>query len=117
MAQFEDAVQTVRTALARPAGEDWGWHLRTHLRNLRLAIIHEPIVSESWLASRCGQAQRERMALISRIATLSPIVLAGSEHAEVRQLVERLLHDAERYHQRVMDLIYDSVELEFGGSE
>ena len=115
--QFEHAVSQIREALSGPVTAEWGWQLRSHLRSLRVAMVTEPSVSEGWLAARCAQAQRERHALIARIAQLSPIVLAGDAVEDVRETVEKLLHDVERHRQRVHDLIYDAVSLELGGSE
>ncbi len=117
MALFEQAVTGVRNALDQATHASWGWHLRKELRALRVALLSEPHVHEGWLVARCAQAQRERQALLARIAQLSPVVMLAEGVEDVRAEIERLLHDAERHQQRVSNLIYDSVSLELGGSE
>ena len=72
---------------------------------------------DAWLAARGTAALRERTALIARMGELGPQVLESPDVAEVRQALLRLLADIDRHFQKLRDLAYDDVEMEFGGSE
>ena len=48
---------------------------------------------------------------------LGPQVLESPDVAEVREALLRLLADIDRHFQKLRDLAYDDVEMEFGGSE
>lgn len=96
----------------------WRWRMRQELSNLREALEGDNFRSfDGWLTARSRTNERERVRLTARIAALGPAVLDRLDHSAVRMEVSRLLADAEHYRQRVNDLIYDSVELEIGGSE
>jgi hypothetical protein len=60
---------------------------------------------------------RDRNVLLRRLAVLGPQVLEAADIDVVRTDLQRLVHDLERYRQRLNDLVYDAVSLELGGSE
>jgi hypothetical protein len=89
----------------------------------RLAGVTEVLAAEAsrggdaWLAAREMSLARERTALLGRIATLGRQVLDVLDIDAVHEDLQRLVHDLERYRQRLNDLVYDAVSLELGGSE
>lgn len=73
--------------------------------------------SDAWLAARELTLERERQALLRRLAELGPQVVSAPDVEPVRHELHRLLADADRHRQRLSDLVYDAVALELGGSE
>jgi hypothetical protein len=51
------------------------------------------------------------------MTSLGPAVLEDEDVDGVRAELERLVSALEHHHQRINDLVYDSVALELGGSE
>ena len=119
MATLEESIIGLRKALVLPRQQQgWGWLVRQRMAAVKDALIEEEgRSSEAWLAARQGSVVRERNALLSQLAMLGPLVLEGSDPESVRARLLRLVHDLERHRQRLSDLVYDSVSLEFGGSE
>jgi hypothetical protein len=118
MGNLEDAILTLRAALADEGADNWRWRMRQSLSALRDALDDEPFRSwDGWLTARSRGNERERIRLLRRISAVSAGVLDRLDPAPLRVEVQRLLADVEHYRQRVHDLLYDSVALEIGGSE
>jgi hypothetical protein len=97
---------------------NWRWTIRQRLAGVREVLIRESEhPDDAWLAARGSAALRERTALVARIGELGPQVLESPDVETVRQALLRLLGDIDRHFQRLRDLAYDDVEMEFGGSE
>ncbi|WP_107773127.1 hypothetical protein [Nocardioides sediminis] len=97
---------------------NWRWTVRQRMADVRDVLIRESEhPDDAWLAARGTAALRERTALIARMGELGPQVLESPDVTEVRQALLRLLGDIDRHLQRLRDLAYDDVEMEFGGSE
>lgn len=97
---------------------NWRWTIRQRMADVREVLIRESEhPDDAWLAARGTAALRERTALLARMGELGPQVLESPDVAEVRQALLRLLSDIDRHFQKLRDLAYDDVEMEFGGSE
>ena len=97
---------------------NWRWTVRQRMGDVRDVLIRESEhPDDAWLAARGTAALRERTALIARMGELGPQVLESPDVTEVRQALLRLLGDIDRHLQKLRDLAYDDVEMEFGGSE
>lgn len=97
---------------------NWRWTIRQRLADVREVLIRESEhPDDAWLAARGTAALRERTALLARMGELGPQVLESPDVAGVRQALLRLLSDIDRHFQKLRDLAYDDVEMEFGGSE
>ena len=97
---------------------NWRWTVRQRIADVRDVLIRESEhPDDAWLAARGTAALRERTALIARMGELGPQVLESPDVTEVRQALLRLLGDIDRHLQKLRDLAYDDVEMEFGGSE
>lgn len=97
---------------------NWRWTVRQRMADVRDVLIRESEhPDDAWLAARGTAALRERTALIARMGELGPQVLESSDVTAVRQALLRLLADIDRHLQKLRDLAYDDVEMEFGGSE
>jgi hypothetical protein len=97
---------------------NWRWTVRQRMADVRDVLIRESEhPDDAWLAARGTAALRERTALIARMGELGPQVLESPDVTEVRQALLRLLGDIDRHLQKLRDLAYDDVEMEFGGSE
>ena len=119
MATLEDSIVGLRKALALPMQQQgWGWLVRQRMSVVKEALTDDAgPAAEAWLAARQGSVLRERKALLAQLAMLGPLVLEGNDRDALRNRLLRLVHDLERHRQRLSDLVYDSVALEFGGSE
>ncbi len=96
----------------------WRWTLRRLLVPVRDGLLLEHVDrGDAWLPARAGRTQRERDALLARLNELTARVLVDPDVEELVGQLSRLLADIERHVQRLHDLDYDDVELEFGGSE
>ncbi len=97
---------------------NWRWTIRQRLADVREVLIRESEhPDDAWLAARGTAALRERTALIARMGELGPQILESPDVDAVREAVLRLLADIDRHFQKLRDLAYDDVEMEFGGSE
>jgi hypothetical protein len=97
---------------------NWRWTIRQRLADVREVLIRESEhPDDAWLAARGTAALRERTALLARMGELGPQVLESPDVEKVRQALLRLLGDIDRHFQKLRDLAYDDVEMEFGGSE
>jgi hypothetical protein len=97
---------------------NWRWTVRQRMADVRDVLIRESEhPDDAWLAARGTAALRERTALIARMGELGPQVLESPDVTEVRLALLRLLADIDRHLQKLRDLAYDDVEMEFGGSE
>ena len=97
---------------------NWRWTIRQRLADVREVLIRESEhPDDAWLAARGTAALRERTALIARMGELGPEVLESPDVDRVREALLRLLGDIDRHFQKLRDLAYDDVEMEFGGSE
>lgn len=116
-----DALRSLEVALDAPrrsgvALGNWRWAVRQRLVEVREALVSESMsTDESWLAARGGAALRERSALLTRLRSFGQAVLDTPDPELVRRDVRRLVVDVSHHVQRVHDLAYDSVEVEFGG--
>jgi hypothetical protein len=97
---------------------NWRWTVRQRMADVRDVLIRESEhPDDAWLAARGTAALRERTALIARMGELGPQVLESPDVTQVRLALLRLLADIDRHLQKLRDLAYDDVEMEFGGSE
>ena len=97
---------------------NWRWTIRQRLADVREVLIRESEhPDDAWLAARGTAALRERTALVARMGDLAPQVLESPDVDRVREALLRLLGDIDRHFQKLRDLAYDDVEMEFGGSE
>jgi len=113
LGQLLDAPRQQGTALG-----NWRWTVRQRLSRLRDQLAHETShATDGWLAAREASVLRERNDLMGRIAAFSPQVLSNPDVDAMSQALRRLLLDVSRHRQRLNDLVYDDVEVEFGGSE
>jgi hypothetical protein len=120
---LEHAIIGLQQALETPRRHHvWRWLVRHRMAGVRDALVREgaqPSAREgdAWLASREAILQRDRTALLGRLAVLGPQVLEAPDVEQVRLDLVRLIGDLERHRQRLNDLVYDSVSMEIGGSE
>jgi hypothetical protein len=97
---------------------NWRWTIRQRLADVREVLVRESEhPDDAWLAARGTAALRERTALVARMGDLAPQVLESPDVHEVREALLRLMADIDRHFQKLRDLAYDDVEMEFGGSE
>lgn len=107
---------------APPAGGtalgNWRWTVRQRMATVRDGLARESThARDGWAVAREYSVVRERNNLMSRLSTLGPRVLDSAEVEPVRVELKRLVGDIAHHRQRVHDLVYDEVEIEFGGSE
>lgn len=123
MSSAATAMSALHRALDTPpepgiALGNWRWTIRQRLADVREVLIRESEhPDDAWLAARGTAALRERTALIARMGELGPQVLESPDVTAVREALLRLLADIDRHFQKLRDLAYDDVEMEFGGSE
>jgi hypothetical protein len=119
MTGLEHAILGLDQALRTPRRHHaWRWLVRHRLAGVREALAHESARGgDGWLAARERSLQRDRTALLARLAALGPLVLEGPDIEAVRAELQRLVTDLERHRQKLNDLVYDAVSLELGGSE
>lgn len=111
--QVLDAPRTQGVALG-----NWRWTVRQRLAQIKEQLALEPApAADGWLAARSGAMLRERNGLLVRMASLGPRVLDSPDVEALRADLHRLLADVNHHLQRLHDLAYDDVEIEFGGSE
>ncbi|WP_372728893.1 hypothetical protein [Nocardioides sp.] len=97
---------------------NWRWAVRQRMAGVRDHLMEEGAQpNDGWLAARGGSAVRERNALLLRLSDLAPRILEHPDVDEVCAELRRLHADIIHHLQRVRDLAYDDVEIEFGGSE
>ncbi len=119
MTGLEHAVQALRVALDSPARRrSWQTLVRRRMAEVVEVLEHEHArrAEDAWLAAREHHLLTERDRLAMRLATLAP-VLPEVPDAGTRARLDRLVLDLQHHHQRLNDLVYDSVSLELGGSE
>ena len=119
MSGLENAIHGLQQALESPPRHHmWRWLVRN-----RLSLVKEALHGEwsrggdAWLAPREITLHRERNTLLRRLTSIGPAVLEDEDLDGVRTELERLVSALQHHHQRVNDLVYDSVALELGGSE
>ena len=119
MTNLELAILGLQQALETPRRHRaWRWLVRNRLAGVRDALTGESSRGgDAWLAAREMSLHRDRNLLLGRLAVLGPQVLDAPDVEGVRTDLRRLVHDLERYRQRLNDLVYDAVSLELGGSE
>ena len=119
MTELEHAILGLEQALRTPRRHHaWRWLVRHRMAAVRDALTHEPLRDgDGWLAAREGSLQRDRAALVARLALLGPRVLEDPDVEVVRVELQRMVGDLERHRQKLNDLVYDAVSLELGGSE
>ena len=119
MATLEESIVALRKALVLPVQQQgWGWLVRQRMSVVKEALTDDTgPAAEAWLAARQGALLRERNGLLAQLSMLGPLVLEGNDRETLRNRLLRLVHDLERHHQRLNDLLYDSVALELGGSD
>jgi hypothetical protein len=97
---------------------NWRWTIRQRLADVRDVLVRESEhPDDAWLAARGAAALRERTALVARMGDLAPQVLESPDVHGVREALLKLMADIDRHFQKLRDLAYDDVEMEFGGSE
>ncbi len=102
---------------AARAGQPSRAELRRQLAVVRdLLVAESPAAYDGWLAAREARGMRERTLLLRRVAALGEIVRTAAEPV-ARAEVGRLLADVERHRRRARAMLWDSVQLEIGGSE
>ena len=106
MTGLEHALLGLRHALDAPRRHlVWRRLVRNRMAGVREALAREEARDgDAWLAAREAGLQRDRDTLVRHLEV-------------VRRDVSRLRADIEHHHQRLNDLVYDSVSLEIGGSE
>lgn len=116
---LESAISELsRTAVGKRAAANWRWLMRQQLSVVREALSEERFAAwDGWLAARSWSMERERRELVRRATTIGTGVLDRLEPERITHEVQRLIEDIEHYRQKVRDLVYDSVNLEIGGSE
>jgi hypothetical protein len=124
---MNDPMQAALSALAqavdapRSAGAtqgNWRWTVRQQMAAVRDALGRESAhARDGWAVAREYSVLRERQSLMTRLAQLGPMVLEASDLEPVRAELKRLVADLAHHRQRLRDLVYDEVEIEFGGSE
>jgi hypothetical protein len=113
LAQALDAPTASGAALG-----NWRWTVRQRMAAVREGLARESAqAADGWAVAREYSVLRERNALMSRLATLGPRVLDSPEVERIRGELKRLVGDINHHRQRLHDLVYDEVEIEFGGSE
>jgi hypothetical protein len=119
LTELELAILGLQQAIETPRRHHvWRWLVRNRLAGLKEALAGEPSRGgDAWLAAREMSLHRDRNVLLRRLALLGPQVLEAADTEGVRADLQRLVHDLERYRQRLNDLVYDAVSLELGGSE
>jgi len=119
MTTLELAILGLEQALETPRRHRvWRWLVRNRLAGVTDALAADAARDgDAWLAAREMSLARDRTALLGRIAALGRQVLDVPDIDVVREDLQRLVHDLERYRQRLNDLVYDAVSLELGGSE
>ena len=120
---MSDALTRFELVLTPPPAEgvavgNWRWVVRQRMSTVRDHLMEQGAnPDDGWLAARGGVAVRERNALLLRLSDLAPRIL---EHPDVEEVCGELrrLHAGIIHHlQRLHDLAYDDVEVEYGGSE
>jgi hypothetical protein len=119
MTNLEHAILGLEQALETPRRHHvWRWLVRNRLAGVKEALSGEASRGgDAWLAARELSLHRDRNAMLRRVAALGPQVLETPDVEVVLADLRRLVHDLERYRQRLNDLVYDAVSLELGGSE
>ena len=111
------AVPHLQPDPAAPAGSTSRAELRRQLAIVRDVLVAEaPGADDGWLAAREARGARERTLLLRRVGALGDLVRTAPESV-ARAEVSRLLGDVERHQRRARALLWDSVQLELGGSE
>jgi len=97
---------------------NWRWTVRQRMASVREGLARESAhAADGWAVAREYSVLRERNALMSRLSTMGPKVLEAPEVERIRDELKRLVQDINHHRQRLHDLVYDEVEIEFGGSE
>lgn len=113
LAQAIEAPRAAGAALG-----NWRWTVRQRLAAVRDGLARETAhAHDGWAVAREYAVLRERNALMTRLVALGPMVLESPEVDRIRIELKRLLADINHHRQRIRDLVYDEVEIEFGGSE
>ena len=118
-----DALQRLEIVLTPPTAAgvavgNWRWVVRQRMATVRDRLMEQGArPDDGWLAARGGVAVRERNALLLRLSDLAPRILEHPDVTEVCTELRRLHADISHHLQRLHDLAYDDVEVEYGGSE
>lgn len=112
------AIEALDRALDSPRRHHlWRWLVRNRLFGVTEALTAERARSaDGWLAAREGTMAREREGLLRRVGQ-QVTALDAADLERLRSELKRLVVDLRHHHQRVNDLVYDTVSLEIGGSE
>lgn len=113
LAQALDAPRSPGAALG-----NWRWTVRQKMAAVREGLARESAqAADGWAVAREYSVLRERNSLMTRLSTMGPRVLDSPEVERIRNELKRLINDIHHHRQRLHDLVYDEVEIEFGGSE
>jgi membrane protein required for beta-lactamase induction len=113
------AIIGLEQALDRPRRHQmWRWLVRHRVASVLEALAGENARAvDAWLASRQSILVRERDALLLKLNRLAGQILEAPDVEPVRDELKRAVSELGRHHQRLNDLVYDTVALELGGSE
>jgi hypothetical protein len=110
------------TAVAPPA---WLRRVRRQLPRLMEALGAEQTEShDHTFTARARRLGHERNRLLDQLGQASVAIAEGcvsagatTEQEQLRLMLMRLVHDIQRHHQRVNDMVYDGTWRDVGGSE
>lgn len=120
MRRLAHALSGLERALSTPPRlqQSWRYLVKQRLTWVDAALASDnPHDADPWLQPRLERLRRERTALMGRTSVLAATICDAVDLEPVRESLARLVHDLERYQQRVNDLAYDAVDLDVGGSE
>lgn len=119
MTGLEHAIVGLQQALDTPRRHNmWRWLVRHRLARVKEALtLEHSRVGDAWLAARQVTLARERDQLLGKLTGIGPQILEAPDVEPVRQELRRLIADLDRHRQRLNDLVYDTVSLEFGGEQ
>jgi hypothetical protein len=118
--QLQLAIDGLSEALSGTPRFERSWRhiVRQRLQTLADALAEERTVApDAWLSPRAGHLHRERDKLLARIRVIGVLTSENADIETLRQTLNRLVQDVEHHQQRINDLVYDAVGMDFGGSE
>lgn len=119
MTGLDRAIVGLEQALERPRRHQmWRWLVRHRITSVLDALAGENTRAvDAWLASRQSSLVRERDSLLLKLNRLGAQVVEAADVEQVQTELKRVVTELGRHHQRLNDLVYDTVALELGGSE
>jgi hypothetical protein len=120
MRRLAHALDGLERALLTPPRlqQSWRYLVKQRLNWVDAALASDASPdAEPWLQPRLEGLHRERARLMGRTSLLASTICEAVDLEPVRESLARLVHDLERYQQRVNDVAYDAVDMDVGGSE